>query len=91
MHDNAALSLTMQEASFKEFLARPENQDVLEKQQRKEAKQAIQLQEKMRALEFREKARPGINCTTKLDRVDQHKGSRTWQSITACYALVRSR
>ncbi|KAL4428099.1 hypothetical protein ABPG75_002188 [Micractinium tetrahymenae] len=43
------------EASFKEFLARPENQEVVEKQQRKEAKQAIQLQEKMRALDFRDK------------------------------------
>lgn len=48
-----------QEASFKEFLSRPENREVVEKHQRKEAKQAIQLQEKMRALEFRDKARGG--------------------------------
>ena len=47
----------MQEASFKEFLNRPENQSLVEKQQRKEVKQAIQLQEKMRALEFRDKVR----------------------------------
>lgn len=44
-----------QEASFKEFLARPENQELVERQQRREVKQAVQLQEKMRALEFRDK------------------------------------
>ncbi|KAI7845680.1 hypothetical protein COHA_000794 [Chlorella ohadii] len=43
------------EASFKEFLARPENAALVEAQQRKEAKQAVQLQEKVRALHFREK------------------------------------
>ncbi|PRW44423.1 Peptidyl-prolyl cis-trans isomerase D [Chlorella sorokiniana] len=43
------------EASFKEFLARPENAALVEAQQRKEAKQSIQLQEKIRALEFRDK------------------------------------
>ncbi len=46
-----------QEASFKEFLARPENAALVEAQQRKEAKQAVQLQEKVRALHFREKVR----------------------------------
>ena len=46
-----------QEASFKEFLARPENAALVEAQQRKEVKQAVQLQEKMRALQFRDKAR----------------------------------
>ncbi|GAB4816733.1 hypothetical protein N2152v2_003779 [Parachlorella kessleri] len=50
MDQNAAL-----EASLKEFLARPENKGVLEKHQRKEFKQALQLQEKQRALQFREK------------------------------------
>ena len=44
-----------QEASFKEFLSRPENRGLVEQHQRKEVKQAIQLQEKARALEFREK------------------------------------
>ncbi|KAL4858750.1 Peptidyl-prolyl cis-trans isomerase FKBP4 [Chlorella vulgaris] len=43
------------DASFKEFLNRPENAELLEKQQRKEIKQGLQMQEKMRALEFREK------------------------------------
>jgi len=46
-----------QEASCKEFLARPENAALVEAQQRKEAKQAVQLQEKVRALHFREKVR----------------------------------
>ncbi|KAI8106321.1 hypothetical protein M9435_000866 [Picochlorum sp. BPE23] len=41
------------EASFKEFLARPENQPILEKHQRKEVKQALKLQEKIHALKFR--------------------------------------
>lgn len=45
----------MQEESFKEFLSRPENQPILEKHQRREVKQAIQLQEKMNALNFRSK------------------------------------
>lgn len=43
----------VQEASFKEFLARPENQPILEKHQRKEVKQALKLQEKIHALKFR--------------------------------------
>jgi len=46
---------TMQEESFKEFLSRPENQPILEKHQRREVKQAIQLQEKMNAMNFRSK------------------------------------
>lgn len=46
----------MQEASLKEFLNRPENRPVLEKHQRKEMRQALQLQEKMHALHFRDKA-----------------------------------
>ena len=41
------------QASFKEFLARPENQPILEQHQRKEVKQSIRLQEKMQALKFR--------------------------------------
>ena len=49
----------LQEASFKEFLARPENQALVEQQQRKEVKQAVQLQDKMRALEFRDKVGAG--------------------------------
>ena len=47
-------SRQLQEASFKEFLARPENQALVEKHQRREVKQAIQLQEKMAALRFRD-------------------------------------
>jgi len=43
----------LKEASFKEFLARPENQPILEKHQRKEVKQAIKVQEKIQALKFR--------------------------------------
>lgn len=42
------------EASFKEFLARPENQPALEKHQRKEMKQALKLQEKIHALKFKD-------------------------------------
>lgn len=42
------------EASFKEFLARPENQPILEKHQRKEVKQALKVQEKVHALKFRD-------------------------------------
>ena len=45
----------VQEESFKEFLSRPENQPILEKHQRREVKQAIQLQEKVNALNFRSK------------------------------------
>lgn len=48
-----------QEASFKEFLSRPENRAIVEKHQRKEVKQAIQLQGRMRALEFRDKVPAG--------------------------------
>lgn len=40
---------------------RPENAELLEKQQRKEIKQGLQMQEKMRALEFREKVRLAIS------------------------------
>jgi len=43
------------EASFKEFINRPENRSLVEAHQRKEVKQAIQLQDKVRALEFRDK------------------------------------
>lgn len=42
------------EASFKEFLARPENQPVLEKHQRKEMRQALKVQEKIQALKFKD-------------------------------------
>jgi hypothetical protein len=48
-------SFPLQEASFKEFLSRPENQTLVEKHQRREVKQAIQLQEKTAALRFRDK------------------------------------
>lgn len=43
------------EASFKEFISRPENRPLVEAHQRKEVKQAIQLQDKVRALDFRDK------------------------------------
>lgn len=49
------IDMFSQEASFKEFLSRPENQPVLEKHQKREVKQAIQLQEKIAALKFRSK------------------------------------
>jgi hypothetical protein len=45
----------MQEASFKEFLSRPENRALVEAHQRKEVRQAIKLQEKMRLMDFRDK------------------------------------
>ena len=45
----------LQEASFKEFLSRPENRPLVEKHQRREVKQALQLQEKTAALHFRDK------------------------------------
>lgn len=45
----------VQEASFKEFLSRPENRPLVEQHQRKEVKQALQLQEKAAALKFRSK------------------------------------
>ena len=41
------------QASFKEFLSRPENQPILEQHQRKEVRQSIKLQEKIQALKFR--------------------------------------
>lgn len=44
----------LQEASFKEFISRPENRHLVEKHQKREVKQAIQLQEKMAALKFRD-------------------------------------
>eukprot|EP00887_Chlorella_sp_A99_P002559 scaffold6.g2559.t1 len=55
MAATAARPLLHQEASFKEFLSRPENREAVEKHQRKEVKQAIKVQEKMRLMEFREK------------------------------------
>lgn len=45
----------LQEASFKEFLSRPENRPLVEQHQRKEVKQALQLQEKAAALKFKSK------------------------------------
>ncbi|GMH39981.1 hypothetical protein BSKO_07885 [Bryopsis sp. KO-2023] len=41
--------------SLKEFLDRPENRPLVEKQQRKEVKQAIAIKERIRELEFRNK------------------------------------
>ena len=58
----------MQEASFKEFLQRPENRPLVEAHQRKEVRQALRMKEKARALEFQEKVRrvsarlPGRCC-----------------------------
>jgi hypothetical protein len=42
------------EASFKEFLARPENRALVEKHQRREVKQALQVQERDAALRLRD-------------------------------------
>lgn len=43
------------EASFKEFLARPENRKLVEKQQRKEVRQALAAQDRSRVLEFKDR------------------------------------
>ncbi len=45
----------MQEASFKEFVNRPENRPLMEKQQQKEVQQGLKLNDRIRALEFRDK------------------------------------
>ena len=50
-----SIYFSLQEASFKEFLSRPENRPLVEKHQRREVKQAVQLQEKTAALRFRDK------------------------------------
>jgi hypothetical protein len=50
-----SIYFSQQEASFKEFLSRPENRPLVEKHQRREVKQAVQLQEKTAALRFRDK------------------------------------
>lgn len=50
---------------MKEFLSRPEHAAMLEKQQQKEFKQAMQLKEKIRALEFRNKARLGFGTSNR--------------------------
>ncbi|KDD76940.1 hypothetical protein H632_c60p2 [Helicosporidium sp. ATCC 50920] len=42
------------EASFKEFLARPENRKLVEKQQRKEVRQSVALQERAELLRFKD-------------------------------------
>lgn len=47
--------LVTQDESFQAFANRPEHKKVLEAHQRKEAKQALRLQEKMRSAEFQEK------------------------------------
>lgn len=53
-YGGAGLGSANLEASFKEFLARPENQPVLEKHQRKEMRQALKVQEKIQALKFKD-------------------------------------
>lgn len=43
------------QASFQAFLERPENRKLVEKQQRKEVRQAVAAQERARVLEFRDR------------------------------------
>ena len=69
----ALLGPHAQEASFKEFLSRPENQALVEEHQKKEAKQAIQLQEKMQMLEFRDKV-----CGGGRSGVGTRRRGREW-------------
>ena len=45
---------SLMEASFKEFVQRPENRPYLEAQQKREARQALKISQQMQAAQFRD-------------------------------------